>query len=354
MNQSALDGFVKIVEMDSFSAAAEALYLSQSALSQQIRTLEGQLQFELFQHVPRRVILTPAGRDFYPKAKQLTALYQEAVRHARAVQQQENPPERHLVIAWSHEAMRMFGYDLFSLTNELCLQYTSIMMQCASRSEVWRSLKKGRGPFLSSSESAEFYAQGFDFHPAALCAGAVHSHPPARRYAGGQAESGAGAAIPLAARQRDVPDRLRDQPAAGGAGARVNFTPVGGIRSASYGDPALKMVPAVYYRRPDLSFVRVLDSGQGTPVRHRAGTKARGPGGNGLCPRVAAAAAVPLGKAVRPEAGTGGGIKKKENPLRRIRASSPEGRALLQLTGYAAAKPAPLRGSWHRVAMTER
>ena len=45
MNQSALDGFVKIVEMDSFSAAAEALYLSQSALSQQIRTLEGQLQY---------------------------------------------------------------------------------------------------------------------------------------------------------------------------------------------------------------------------------------------------------------------------------------------------------------------
>ncbi len=163
MNQSALEGFVKIVEMDSFSAAAEALYLSQSALSQQIRTLEGQLQFELFQHVPRRVILTPAGRDFYPKAKQLTALYQEAVRHARAVQQQENPPERHLVIAWSHEAMRMFGYDLFSLTNELCLQYTSIMMQCASRSEVWRSLKKGDADLSFQLESAEFYAQGFTF-----------------------------------------------------------------------------------------------------------------------------------------------------------------------------------------------
>ena len=194
MNQSALDGFVKIVEMDSFSAAAEALYLSQSALSQQIRTLEGQLQFELFQHVPRRVILTPAGRDFYPKAKQLTALYQEAVRHARAVQQQENPPERHLVIAWSHEAMRMFGYDLFSLTNELCLQYTSIMMQCASRSEVWRSLKKrGRGPFFPVGKCGILRA-GVHFHPAALCAGAVHSHPPARRYAGGQAESGAGAA----------------------------------------------------------------------------------------------------------------------------------------------------------------
>ena len=104
----------KIVELNSFSAAAEALYLSQSALSQQIRTLEGQLQFELFQHVPRRVVLTPAGQDFYPKAKQLVALYQQALRHARAVQQQEKPPERHLVIAGCHEAMRMFAYDLFS------------------------------------------------------------------------------------------------------------------------------------------------------------------------------------------------------------------------------------------------
>ena len=60
MNQSALEGFVKIVELNSYSAAAEALYLSQSALSQQIRTLEGQLGFELFQHVPRKVLLTPA------------------------------------------------------------------------------------------------------------------------------------------------------------------------------------------------------------------------------------------------------------------------------------------------------
>ncbi len=124
MNESALEGFVKIVEMNSFSAAAEALYISQSALSQQIRTLEGQLRFELFQHVPRRVVLTPAGQDFYPKAKQLVALYQQAVRHARAVQQQANPPERHLQIAGCHEAMRMFAYDLFSLTSDLCLRYT--------------------------------------------------------------------------------------------------------------------------------------------------------------------------------------------------------------------------------------
>ena len=126
------------------------------------------------------VVLTPAGQDFYPKAKQLVALYQQAVRHARAVQQQENPPERHLIIAGCHEAMRMFAYDLFSLTSDLCLQYTPILGWCANRSEVWRSLKKGEMDLSFQLESAEFYAQGLTFVPLfympELC---IPIHPPA-------------------------------------------------------------------------------------------------------------------------------------------------------------------------------
>lgn len=267
MNESALEGFVKIVELNSFSAAAEALYLSQSALSQQIRTLEGQLQFELFQHVPRRVVLTPAGQDFYPKAKQLVALYQQAVRHARAVQQQEKTPERHLVIAGCHEAMRMFAYDLFSLTSDLCLQYTSILGWCANRSEVWRSLKKGEMDLSFQLESAEFYAQGLTFVPLfympELC---IPIHPPADMPVGRLT-------LEQALQYRWLPIKEMYQTVyetsllQEGMDRGVEFTPVGGIRSAAYGDPALKMVPAVYYRRPDLSFVRVLDWGRG----HRFG-----------------------------------------------------------------------------------
>ena len=40
MSLNALQGFVRIVELDSFSEAADALFLSQSALSQQIRALD--------------------------------------------------------------------------------------------------------------------------------------------------------------------------------------------------------------------------------------------------------------------------------------------------------------------------
>ena len=267
MNESALEGFVKIVELNSFSAAAEALYLSQSALSQQIRTLEGQLQFELFQHVPRRVMLTPAGQDFYPKAKQLVTVYQQAVRHARAVQQQAKPPERHLQIAGCHEAMRMFVYDVFSLTSDLCLQHTPILGQCANRSEIWRSLKKGEMDLSFQLESAEFYAQGLTFVPLfyvpELC---IPIHPPADMPTGRLTLEQALQYRWLLIKEmyQTVYETSFVQE---GMDRGVEFTPVGGIRSAPYGDPALMLVPAVYYRRPDLSFVRVLDWGRG----HRFG-----------------------------------------------------------------------------------
>ena len=180
MNESALEGFVKIVELNSFSAAAEALYLSQSALSQQIRTLEGQLQFELFKHVPRRVVLTPSGQDFYPKAKQLIALYQQAVCHARAVQQQEKPPERHLIIAGCHEAMRMFVYDVFSLTSELCLQYTpNSGTVCQPQRGLAQPEKRGDGSFLPAGKCRVLRAGAY-LCAAVLYAGTLHPHPPAR------------------------------------------------------------------------------------------------------------------------------------------------------------------------------
>ena len=69
MTERALTGFVKVVELGSFTAAADALFISQSALSQQIRTLENQLHFTLFQHGSRQVTLTAAGRSFYPQGQ---------------------------------------------------------------------------------------------------------------------------------------------------------------------------------------------------------------------------------------------------------------------------------------------
>lgn len=55
---------VKISQLGSFSAAAQALYVSQPALSQQIRELEKELGVKLFIRQRHGVMLTTAGKEF--------------------------------------------------------------------------------------------------------------------------------------------------------------------------------------------------------------------------------------------------------------------------------------------------
>lgn len=61
--------FIKAAELSNFTEAANALYISQSTLSQQIQQLESELEIPLFDRIAKRVRLTEAGRQFLPSAQ---------------------------------------------------------------------------------------------------------------------------------------------------------------------------------------------------------------------------------------------------------------------------------------------
>ncbi|CRM21681.1 MULTISPECIES: LysR family transcriptional regulator [Pseudomonas] len=63
--------FVEIADSGSFTAAAERLFVAQSALSRQIKELETHLQTPLFERMARQPRLTAAGEAFYPRARNL-------------------------------------------------------------------------------------------------------------------------------------------------------------------------------------------------------------------------------------------------------------------------------------------
>jgi len=63
--------FVEIAECGSFSAAAERLFIAQSALSRQIKDMEARLQTSLFERTARQPRLTAAGEAFLPRARNL-------------------------------------------------------------------------------------------------------------------------------------------------------------------------------------------------------------------------------------------------------------------------------------------
>ena len=76
---------LEIADCRSISAAAERQFISQSALSQQIQRLEGELGYPLFVRTPRGLTLTAAGETFCREARPAAALQRrQAGRTARA------------------------------------------------------------------------------------------------------------------------------------------------------------------------------------------------------------------------------------------------------------------------------
>ncbi len=78
--------FQTVVEKGSFTEAAEACYISQSAISQQIQSLEKEIGVKLFERKNRKFTLTPAGEHFYNKtvvfSSELERICRETVRIA--------------------------------------------------------------------------------------------------------------------------------------------------------------------------------------------------------------------------------------------------------------------------------
>ncbi|MFF0777764.1 MULTISPECIES: LysR family transcriptional regulator [unclassified Streptomyces] len=75
--------FVTVAEELHFTRAAERLYVSQPALSKQIRVLERQLGFQLFDRRPTQLALTAQGEALLPRARELLAAWRDALRTAR-------------------------------------------------------------------------------------------------------------------------------------------------------------------------------------------------------------------------------------------------------------------------------
>ena len=79
MQIETLKVFCDLVDLQSFSLAAERNFITQSAVSQQIRALEDKFKRRLLERVRgrREVKLTPAGEVFYREAKNVLASYDQ-------------------------------------------------------------------------------------------------------------------------------------------------------------------------------------------------------------------------------------------------------------------------------------
>lgn len=87
MHIETLKVFCDLVDLESFSLAAERNFITQSAVSQQIRSLEDKFKRRLLERVRgrREVKLTPAGDVFYKESKKVLAAYDEMQESLRGI-----------------------------------------------------------------------------------------------------------------------------------------------------------------------------------------------------------------------------------------------------------------------------
>lgn len=78
MNFRRLKYFVKIVDIGSLTQAAEVLHIAQPALSQQVATLEGELNQQLLIRTKRGVTPTDAGKILYTHARAILRQCEQA------------------------------------------------------------------------------------------------------------------------------------------------------------------------------------------------------------------------------------------------------------------------------------
>jgi DNA-binding transcriptional LysR family regulator len=74
MDFKQLEAYVKVIELASFSKAAESVFLSQPSVSTYINSLEKELGATLINRSTKELSATLAGEIFYEKAKELLAL----------------------------------------------------------------------------------------------------------------------------------------------------------------------------------------------------------------------------------------------------------------------------------------
>jgi len=74
-----MKAFVMVADLKSFTGAAELMYMTQPAVSSQIKALEETIGLAMIHRNDKKVELTEAGKEFYREAKSVLAAYDRAM-----------------------------------------------------------------------------------------------------------------------------------------------------------------------------------------------------------------------------------------------------------------------------------
>ena len=127
MNTRQIEYFLAVAEELSFTRAAEKMYVSQTAVTQQIQALEELMGVKLLHRTKKQVELTPAGQVFQQEGRQILQHIENAFAHARDASEGMTGGMK---IGFTNYA----GNILSNSLQEFCSRYPNIKIQFQSYS----------------------------------------------------------------------------------------------------------------------------------------------------------------------------------------------------------------------------
>lgn len=160
-----INGFLTIVEKESFTAAAEELFISQSALSQQIRQLENQIGFTLFDRSNRKVTLTEAGRSFYQTAIKMQALFVQGVAEGQQLQRMHQQKRQSFVIGCLDDQFLQIWTELTRIAQPISDCYAIRPVRYETKENLYAALLRGEAQIAALLENEDIQRFGLSFLP---------------------------------------------------------------------------------------------------------------------------------------------------------------------------------------------
>lgn len=151
--------FITVVDCNSFTQAAEQLYISQSAISQQIRALENDLGAELICRGNRSFRLTSAGEYFYRRSKALLSEAEDIQRQTTRIGQNT---ENQLRIGY----LNIYnGLELHQAIAEFSSLYPEmdITISAGTHEELYRQLRTGEADLVLNDQRRAFSDEYVNF-----------------------------------------------------------------------------------------------------------------------------------------------------------------------------------------------
>lgn len=180
-----LDTLLLCANLESFSKAANELYLTPTAAIKQINALEADLGVTLFERTHRGLILTPAGKQLVIEAEALKKWSEKALRRVRAAQKQADSV-LHIGITPLTPMSLLAGLwpSIQPQIPDLSFEMVSFENSLTSAVEILKNLRQGIDLVAGVFDDQMLVlrkCQGLEVKAAPFCIGGPYDHPLAKK-----------------------------------------------------------------------------------------------------------------------------------------------------------------------------